>query len=127
MKDKDELGEDLCNYCPLAEDLRGVHAPPVGSCEGSRCDEAFQTYMTGLDSKWNDHEGWMQGCFIDKPKYDWAPDNLKEDWRKEELHKVRPSPEGNAICFCPNSEDAKWIAERLNLAAKLEKRSKDAS
>jgi hypothetical protein len=29
--------------------------------------------------------------------------------------------------FCPNPEDAKWIAERLNLAAKLEKRSKDDS
>jgi len=42
--------------------------------------------------------------------------------RKEELHKVRPSPKGNAICFCPEPSDAKWIAKRLNLASVLEQK-----
>ena len=38
MKDKEELGDDLCNYCPLEEEQRG-------RCEGMWCDEAFQTYI----------------------------------------------------------------------------------
>ncbi|KQI68651.1 hypothetical protein AN189_10175 [Loktanella sp. 3ANDIMAR09] len=32
---------------------------------------------------------------------------------------------GNAICHCPNPDDAAWIAKRLNLAAHLERLAGD--
>lgn len=38
--------EELCDHCPLPEELRGVHCyggQPV-MCEGSHCDEAYQNY-----------------------------------------------------------------------------------
>lgn len=63
---------------------------------------------------------WQQGRFNDKPRYNNWSDEEKQRSRTDELLKVRPSPEGNAICFCSNPDHAKWIAKRLNLAANLE-------
>lgn len=65
---------------------------------------------------------WQQGRFIDKPKYNHWSDEDKEKAHADESLKIRPSPEGNAICFCSNPDDAKWIAKRLNVAANLEKK-----
>lgn len=43
----EELGEGLCEYCPLPEGARGAHLYPNGhySCEGSHCKEAYETYL----------------------------------------------------------------------------------
>jgi len=63
---------------------------------------------------------WRQGKFIDMPRYrGWSKED-KEIAQKREEKLVRPSPTGNAICQCQTSQEAIWIAERLNLAAKLE-------
>jgi len=67
---------------------------------------------------------WQQGQFIDDPRYNNLSDEDKQRAHQDELLKVRPSPKGNAICFCSNPDDAKWIAERLNLAANLERKYK---
>lgn len=64
---------------------------------------------------------WRQGAFIDGPNYRGMPQSWKEERDREERHLVRPSPTGNAICHCPDPALAAWIAERLNLAAKLER------
>jgi hypothetical protein len=44
---KDELGDELCGWCPLSENLRGVYSVPCGSiagCEGSHCGQAYEAY-----------------------------------------------------------------------------------
>lgn len=69
----------------------------------------------------NEHTGWRQGQFIDK--YPAMPEKEKAQHRKDEELLVRPSLLGNAICRCSTPEDAKWIANRLNLAATLENQS----
>ena len=70
----------------------------------------------------NKHEGWCQGRFVDSRRYNSRSDSWKDDRRREEKLLVRPSPLGNAICKCNDPDIAKWIAERLNLAAKLEEK-----
>lgn len=49
MKTKDELGEDLCEYCPLRDYVDEVPPPPTPSnpmgCEGRYCDEAYEKYV----------------------------------------------------------------------------------
>lgn len=44
---KEELGERLCDYCPLEDGEKGSHLYPDGhsSCEGSRCMDAFEYYL----------------------------------------------------------------------------------
>ena len=47
MKPAEELGEDLCEYCSLDEDKRGVHMGPNGPiymCESYGCEEAYENY-----------------------------------------------------------------------------------
>jgi hypothetical protein len=47
MKSKDELGEKLCEYCPLDEDERGVKSGPNGPvfmCELHGCKKAYENY-----------------------------------------------------------------------------------
>lgn len=73
----------------------------------------------------NHIETWQQGRFIDKTEYSRMGDMWKDDRRNEEAHLVRPSPEGNAICWCPEADKAAWIAQRLNLASRLEKMTYD--
>ncbi|MBY6055363.1 hypothetical protein [Leisingera daeponensis] len=73
----------------------------------------------------NDITTWQQGQFIDKTEYARMGELWKDERRKEERHKVRPAPEGNTICWCPDPQYAAWIAQRLNLAAKLEQMAYD--
>lgn len=69
-----------------------------------------------MDKARNTIQTWAPGTFVNRTgtayllKYEIA------------MHArvVRPYPGGPGICTCPTPEDAKWIAERLNLAAKLE-------
>ena len=61
---------------------------------------------------------WKQGRFIDQKQYSNWSEKDKEQSDYLEKFNVRPSPLGNAICRCNSHEDAKWITERLNLAAK---------
>jgi len=70
--------------------------------------------------KTNSISTWVQGRFIDGEAYDHMPADWKERRKNEECHLVRNGHGGSAICWCNDPEDAKWIAERLNLAAKLE-------
>lgn len=73
----------------------------------------------------NDIQTWQQGSFIDKPEYARMGELWKDEKRKEETHMVRPAPEDNAICWCPDPQKAAWIAQRLNLASKLEQMTYD--
>lgn len=43
----EELGEKLCDYCPLEDCYKGSHLYPSGhsSCEGSNCDNALEHYL----------------------------------------------------------------------------------
>lgn len=53
-KTKEELGDKLCEYCPLPEKEKGVYGVPggfVAGCEGSRCKEAFENYQEQTDKK----------------------------------------------------------------------------
>jgi len=73
----------------------------------------------------NEITTWRQGAFIDQHKYVRMSEEWKEDRRHDEALLVRPAPMQNAICKTNNSEDAEWIANRLNLAANLERMLKD--
>lgn len=73
----------------------------------------------------NSIQSWMQGYFVDKIQYENWTEDQKEEVDKREKHLVRPAPTENAICHCPNPNDAKWIAQRLNLASKLEQMTYD--
>lgn len=68
---------------------------------------------------------WQQGQFVDQSQYTNMGEIWKDERRKEEAHMVRPAPTDNAVCWCPKPEDAAWIAQRLNLAAKLEQMTYD--
>lgn len=73
----------------------------------------------------NSVKTWQQGSFIDQRKYSHMPEDWKEDRRNEERHLVRPAVMGNAICHCPDPHHAEWIAQRLNLASRLEQMAYD--
>lgn len=64
---------------------------------------------------------WAQGIFIQNIKYRSLSQEEISQHQFEESFLVRPSPAGNAICKTVYPEDAKWIAERLNFAAKTQK------
>jgi hypothetical protein len=69
----------------------------------------------------NSIKTWQQGHFIHFPRYrNWSKEK-KEQAERDENKSVRPGPTDNAICFCNNSDDAKWIAQRLNLATKFDR------
>lgn len=70
-------------------------------------------------------QSWQQGQFIDQKKYSHMGDLWKDQKRSEEAHLVRAEPTGNALCWCPDPEMAKWVAKRLNLASKLEQMTYD--
>ena len=49
---KEDLGDDLCEYCPLEEDQKGSHQYPNGivvMCEGSHCEAAYDNYVEGFE------------------------------------------------------------------------------
>ena len=64
---------------------------------------------------------WQQGKFIDQSQYSRWTKEMKTKADADESHNVRPSPTGNAICYCHNPVDSQWIASQLNKAAKLDK------
>lgn len=42
---KAELGEDLCDYCPLTDYGKvRINTGPWNLCEGIRCDDALSNY-----------------------------------------------------------------------------------
>lgn len=47
LKTDDDLSDDLCLYCPLDDDEKGIHGVPNGyiSCEGRYCQEAYEMYI----------------------------------------------------------------------------------
>ena len=48
MKSIEELEIDLCEYCSLDEDKRGVHGGPNGPmfmCNSSGCEDAYDNYL----------------------------------------------------------------------------------
>jgi len=68
----------------------------------------------------NTIETWAQGYFVDQPQYrNWSAE-AKDDANKREALLVRPAPTENAICRTDRPDAAQWIAQRLNMAAKLE-------
>lgn len=73
----------------------------------------------------NQIQTWQQGRFVDQSQYAGMSEAEKEEHRKTEAHLVRPAATENAICHCPDPRHAAWIAQRLNLASKLEKMSYD--
>ncbi len=65
-------------------------------------------------------ETWAQGYFVDQPQYrHWSAEE-KDHANKREALLVRPGPTDNAICQAYSPDAAQWIAQRLNMAAKLE-------
>lgn len=70
----------------------------------------------------NKHEEWKQGIFVDKREYSHLSEEWKETSRRREQLLIRPSTFGNAICQAKDPETAQWIVNRLNLAARLERK-----
>jgi hypothetical protein len=68
---------------------------------------------------------WRQGRFIDSLRYAKWPEEEKAKADRDERLRVRPGPTDNAICVCHDPDQAEWIAQRLNLAAKLEQMTYD--
>lgn len=50
LKTMEELGEELCNYCPLPEDRRGCRSALV-NCEGRFCEEAYNRYQEEYETE----------------------------------------------------------------------------
>ena len=68
----------------------------------------------------NTIETWAHGYFVDQPQYhNWSAE-AKADANRHEALLVRPGPTDNAICQAYSPDAAEWIAQRLNMAAKLE-------
>jgi hypothetical protein len=48
IRSKEDLGDELCNFCPRDENKRGVYSLPGGfpsGCEGANCCEAYENYL----------------------------------------------------------------------------------
>ena len=73
----------------------------------------------------NSIQSWAQGRFVDGPEYRNASHEQKAEWQRGEEFLVRPGAKENAICSTFDPEHAKWIAQRLNLASKLEQMTYD--
>lgn len=63
---------------------------------------------------------WRQGAFIDGKQYSKWTAAEKAKAQFQESHLVRSGPKENPLCQAPVPEMAEWIAERLNLCARLE-------
>jgi hypothetical protein len=47
-RSKEELGDDLCDFCPIERHKRVVSGNNGGcsaGCEGSRCSDAYEIYL----------------------------------------------------------------------------------
>lgn len=47
IKQIEELDEELCKYCPLPDELKGIHPTPSRyiACEGRKCNNAYERYL----------------------------------------------------------------------------------
>lgn len=54
-KTKDELEEQLCNYCKATPGVFGT-SNGYTSCEGSWCDEAYENYLEDEDDEDDDDD-----------------------------------------------------------------------
>ncbi|ADL53243.1 hypothetical protein [Clostridium cellulovorans] len=51
-KSKDELDEELCNYCPLTDyGLTKINNAPYNQCEGIRCDLTYKEYLENFEEE----------------------------------------------------------------------------
>jgi len=49
---KEELGEELCNFCPLEDNLKGVHYygdNPIFCEDYGTCTIAYQNYLDSIE------------------------------------------------------------------------------
>jgi hypothetical protein len=54
IKTADELGDELCKFCPLDENRKGVYSVPggfSGGCEGSHCSDAYENYVSNSEGE----------------------------------------------------------------------------
>lgn len=72
----------------------------------------------------NDIKTWQQGRFAPESPRQFSVKDA-ELHEQDERHLVRPGLRENAICRCPRPDDARWIAQRLNLASVLEQMTYD--
>lgn len=72
----------------------------------------------------NDIQTWQQGRYAPEGR---RPVTVEAaaNFERDESHLVRPGLRQNAICHCPRPDDAVWIAQRLNLASRLEQMAYD--
>jgi hypothetical protein len=68
---------------------------------------------------------WTQSRFVDQPEYSHWSDHHKRKAEQDERCRVKDHVLGNHICTAIDPLHAKWIAGRLNLAAKLEQMTYD--
>lgn len=73
----------------------------------------------------NECHTWSQGRFIDSNHYKYWSKEQKEKANNDEKKLVRPAPKESAICMCNTPNEAAWIAQRLNLASRLEQLAYD--
>lgn len=53
-KTEEELGEELCNYCELDHEARGVHfspgsGGPIFCSESPYCEKAYEAYLDDFE------------------------------------------------------------------------------
>ncbi|QUH21450.1 hypothetical protein [Alkaliphilus sp. B6464] len=52
MKSREELEEELCDYCPWTEfGTQKVNTGPWNLCEGTRCDQAYENYLEEVEDE----------------------------------------------------------------------------
>lgn len=54
IKTAEELGDKLCDYCPLEK--KGVYSTPgrgMAGCEGSHCDDAYGNYIEETEEEFS--------------------------------------------------------------------------
>ena len=59
----DELGDELCSYCPLNENEKGVHcygSYPVICADSGYCEKAYQNYLDFMQGKIKDLKSEIQ-------------------------------------------------------------------
>ena len=59
----DELGDELCSYCPLNENEKGVHcygSQPIYCVDSGYCEKAYQNYLDFMQGKIKDLKSEIQ-------------------------------------------------------------------
>lgn len=68
---------------------------------------------------------WAQGFFVHSKQNQHLSEEQKQAHDAHEKCNVRPGPTENAICRTTDPHHAAWIAQRLNLASRLEQLTYD--